>query len=161
MCRQTFSGHESDINAIGVSFDLAQFHRGFLDGLNMFFFFCVLFLFLCVPVFPQRLRFRNWIGWRHLSFVWHPSRPRAGHVFARQHHMRHHICCVFQIWPSPIGWLRRFQLQRVGLYEDRTSRYARLTAADCVFLGFFFITCELCCDPVFLLLFCLVLLQVC
>jgi WD40 repeat protein len=107
----------------------------FLDGLNMF--FCVLFRFLCVPVFPQRLRFRNWIGWRHLSFVWHPSRPRAGHVFARQHHMRHHICCVFQIWPSPIGWLRRFQLQRVGLYEDRTSRYARLTA-DCVFGGFFY-----------------------
>lgn len=53
MCRQTFSGHESDINAIGVSFDLAQFHRSFLDGLNMFFFFCCFVSFsLCSSFSP-------------------------------------------------------------------------------------------------------------
>jgi WD40 repeat protein len=43
----------------------------------------------------------------------------------------------------------------------RTERAGTHGSPLIVFLGVFFITCELCCDPVFLLLFCLVLLQVC
>lgn len=113
MCRQTFSGHESDINAIGVSW----------IGLNGSWKFN--YLIGCV-VLPERLCFCYWIGWRYMSLVWHPSWSRIGHVFSWQHHLWHYIGGVLEIGSFALGWIRWLQLQRLGLDEDRASRLVPL-----------------------------------
>ena len=116
MCRQTFSGHESDINAIGVNWIDFQ-----LDRLE----FKSIHLIRCA-VLPERLCFRHWIGWCHMSPVWHPGWSRIGYVLSRQHHLRHYIGSVLQIRSLALGWVRWLQLQRLGLDEDRASRLVSL-----------------------------------
>lgn len=74
-------------------------------------------------VLSERIRFRHRFGWRHVSSVRHKGRPRISHVFTRQHHLRHHFCCVFQEWPTLTRRIWRFQLQCMGLNESRTRRW--------------------------------------
>ncbi|XP_061724629.1 uncharacterized protein LOC133530637 isoform X1 [Cydia pomonella] len=74
-------------------------------------------------VLPVRVRVRDGLGRRDVPHVRHPRRPGAGHVLARQHHLRHHVRGLLQVRPPAARRLRRLQLQRVGLHEERACRH--------------------------------------
>lgn len=85
---------------------------------------------MCVTVLPVGLRVRDGLGRRDVPHVRHPRRPGAGHVLARQHHLRHHVRRLQQVGPPAARRLRRLQLQRLGLHEERTRRYVHILALD-------------------------------
>jgi hypothetical protein len=76
-----------------------------------------------LPVLPKWICICDGERWCYMPLVWHPCRPRTSHVFTWQHYMWHNICGILQVGSSPACWLWRFQLQRVGLYEDGACRY--------------------------------------
>ena len=108
-CLQTFTGHESDINSIVVS-------QTCLDNQLME-------LTLNILVFPQWLRicYRKW--WCHVSNVRHPVWPGAGRVQPRQHHLRDHKRRLQQERPPPSGRIWWLQLQCLGRFKGRESRF--------------------------------------
>lgn len=76
MCKQTFTGHESDINAVSVSAYVIFQKLCVIDRLQ--YLSCILmcnniYKILCL-VLPQWKCIRHWLGWRHLSIIWHQSR---------------------------------------------------------------------------------------
>lgn len=128
MCRQTFTGHESDINAICVSMTRAAQVR----HVAMASVFC--FGFCDSPsdnkreqkkkkkemrpptpppppclsaVLSQRQRLRHRLRRRHLQAVRPARRPGAGPLLPRQHHLRHHFGGLLALRPLAAGWLRR------------------------------------------------------
>lgn len=68
MCRQTFIGHESDINAVAVS---SGSSRAGLPARLPALLCPHLARGLCPAVLPQRLRLHHWLGRRHVP----PLRP--------------------------------------------------------------------------------------
>ena len=67
LCKQTFPGHESDINAVTVSI-LCLSPKRVTEP--------------CLLVFPEWSSLRNRIWWCHMSIVWHSFRPGALHVLS-------------------------------------------------------------------------------
>ena len=58
-------------------------------------------------VLPARDSFLHGLGRCHRQAVWHSSRPGAGSVFSRQHHLRGHLGGLQQVRPITHGWLWR------------------------------------------------------
>lgn len=129
-CKQTFPGHESDINAVTVSEMISDKTAAAQLRTNVHLMY-LSYLIMTTPsphpsacartVLPQRICVRHRLGRCDVSLVRHPRRPGAGHVLARQHHLRHHVGGVLQVRPPAAGRLRRLQLQRVGHDEGGAS----------------------------------------
>jgi len=109
-----------------ISMLLPYVHRTFLllnfigNQLNNLFF---LFLFLCFIVVLSKwisIRYRIW--WCNLSSIWYTCWSRSRNVFTWQYHLWYNIGCLFEIGPSSIGWLWRFQLQCLGYTSTWTCR---------------------------------------
>ena len=115
MCKQTFTGHESDINAITVSVILSS-----VKSFSVCW-FSFIFIFNFV-VFPQWARFCDRLRRCHVSVVRHPRRPRDRHVLPRQHHLWYHFSCLLQERTTHAWRLRRLQLQCLGHPEAGASR---------------------------------------
>lgn len=77
--------------------------------------FCLLFhkLSLFVSVLPVWTSICHWLRRCYLPFVWHPCWSRVGYVLTWQHYLRYHQCCVLQVWPIVVCWLRRFQRKQL------------------------------------------------
>lgn len=118
-CKQTFPGHESDINAVTVSQKSARQSWEPVPWLVTFFSSSPI-------VLSQWICICNWFWRRYMPSVWYPCWSGIGHVFTRQHHLRYNISGILEIWTSLVGWIRWFQLQRVGHNESRTSWYVDL-----------------------------------
>lgn len=107
------------------------------------------FWHLVLAVFPQWERLWDRLWWCHLQAVWLAGWPGADDVQSWQHHLWHHFCGFLQKWPFAIGWLRWFQLQRLGYFERRACRYVYINNEplkqtnwikmyECVYIYIFF-----------------------
>lgn len=83
-------------------------------------------MYSLLPVLPEWLCICDGEWWCYMPPFWHTCGPRAGHVFTWQHNMWYNICSILQVRSPPAGWLWWFQLQCMGLHEDRACRFAFL-----------------------------------
>ena len=113
-CKQTFPGHESDINAVTVSTFIPNIQCccGHL-AINFF----------LLAVLSQRLCLRYRKRWRDGTLVRYSRRSRVGHVLTRQHHLRCHVGRILKIRTVTPCRLRWLQLQCMGQHTIGESRY--------------------------------------
>lgn len=85
---------------------------------------CLEEMYSVLPVLPEWICICDGEWWCYMPPFRHPCGPRAGHVFTRQHNLWYNVCGILQVRSPPARWLWWFQLQCLGLHEDRTCRCA-------------------------------------
>lgn len=122
-CKQTFYGHESDINAIGVN--LSSFFRTSNTHNSNYLFFSFQHIWEIFPppsaVLPQWQCSDHWLRWLVLQAVRSPRRSGAGYLQGLGPDEWCHLPRTITFWTPPPGWLRRLHLQHLGHAEGRES----------------------------------------